>query len=53
MENNIRKIRSSQVSAVNEHTQLLEDNLTRKDQEILRLKQSNQLLQANIDELTL
>ena len=33
--------------------QLLEDNIKKKDQEISRLRQTNQLLQTNIDQLTL
>lgn len=47
------KARASQTHQINDHIQLLEENIGKKDQEISRLRQTNQLLQTNIDEMNL
>ena len=49
----IKKMRSSQNIQVNDHIQLLEENITKKDKDISRLRQSNELLQTNVDELNI
>ena len=49
----MKKMRSSQNIQVNDHIQLLEENITKKDKEISRLRQGNELLQTNIDELNI
>jgi hypothetical protein len=53
MEGERRKLRSNQNSQIDEKVQLLEEQICKKDQDIARLRQSNQLLQANCDELGL
>lgn len=52
LENERKRIRASQSHQVDGQVQLLEDAIGKKDQEIIKLRQSNHLLQTNIDELT-
>lgn len=47
------KLKLSLSSDLKEQFELLESNMGRKDQEVARLRQTNQLLQTNIDELSL
>ena len=49
LQRQIKKTRASQTNQINDHIQLLEENISKKDQEISRLRQSSQLYQTNID----